>query len=169
LFGLDGAAHIFGPQKGASAADIESLDEALEYWADLLADAGLPADPSMPGTGAAGGVAFGLCALGARVSAGAQRVSDLTGLSAAVSSADLVVTGEGTFDRTSLTGKLVGYVVQMCSDASVPVVVVAGAVKSDVEVRTVSLTDLAGSSEAAMADPRQWLIDAGRRLAHKVR
>ncbi|MDG9355776.1 glycerate kinase, partial [Streptococcus pneumoniae] len=81
LFGLDGAAHIFGPQKGASAADIESLDEALEYWADLLADAGLPADPSMPGTGAAGGVAFGLCALGARVSAGAQRVSDLTGLS----------------------------------------------------------------------------------------
>lgn len=169
LFGPDGAAQVFGPQKGASAADVEVLDEALKHWADLLADAGLPADPSMPGTGAAGGVAFGLCALGARVSGGAERVSELTGLSAAVPTADLVVTGEGMFDRTSLTGKLVGHVVQMCSDASIPVVVVAGAVNSDVEVRTVSLTDLAGGSEAAMADPRRWLIDAGRRLAHEVR
>ncbi|OZD82163.1 glycerate kinase [Rhodococcus sp. 05-339-2] len=169
LFGPDGAAHVFGPQKGASAADIEVLDEALQRWAELLAAAGLPADPFMPGTGAAGGVGFGLCALGARISGGAERVSELTGLSAAVPAADLVVTGEGKFDRTSLTGKLVGHVVQICSEASVPVAVVAGAVDSDVEVRTVSLTDLAGGAEAAMADPRRWLIEAGRRLADEVR
>ncbi|MFI8568090.1 glycerate kinase [Rhodococcus sp. NPDC078407] len=169
LFGPDGAAHVFGPQKGASAADIEMLDGALHCWAELLAEAGLPADPFMPGTGAAGGVGFGLCALGARVSGGAERVSELTGLSAAVPAADLVVTGEGKFDRTSLTGKLVGHVVQICSDASVPVAVVAGSVDTDVEVRKVSLTDLAGSVEAAMADPRRWLVDAGRRLANDVR
>ncbi|MBY4213827.1 glycerate kinase [Rhodococcus fascians] len=168
LFGPDGAAHVFGPQKGASAADIEVLDGALQRWAELLTAAGLPADPYMPGTGAAGGVGFGLCALGARVSGGAERVSELTGLSAAVPAADLVVTGEGMFDRTSLTGKLVGHVVQMCSDASIPVAVVAGAVNSDVEVRTVSLTDLAGSGEAAIADARRWLIEAGRRLAKEV-
>lgn len=120
----------------------------------VLADAGLPADPSTPGTGVAGGVGFGLCALGARVSGGAERVSELTGLSAAVSDSDLVVTGEGVFDRTSRTGKLVGHVVQICLDASVPVAVVAGVVNSDVEVRTVSLTDLSGSVEAAVADPR---------------
>ena len=65
---------------------------------------------------------------------------------------DLVVTGEGMFDRTSLTGKMVGYVAQICLDASVPVAVVAGAVKF--EVRTVSLTDLSGSVEAAVADQR---------------
>ncbi|MDI9897457.1 glycerate kinase [Rhodococcus sp. IEGM 1381] len=165
LFGPDGAAHVFGPQKGASAADIEVLDEALKRWADLLAAVGLSADPSTPGTGAAGGAGFGMCTLGARVSSGAERVSELTGLPAAVPATDLVVTGEGKFDRTSLTGKLVGHVIQICSDARVPVTVVAGAVDSDVEVRTVSLTELAGSSEAAMADPRRWLIEAGQQLA----
>ncbi|MFY2787133.1 glycerate kinase [Rhodococcus sp. MALMAid1271] len=81
---------------------------------------------------------------------------------------DLVVTGEGMFDRTSLTGKLVGYVVQICSDASVPVAVVAGVVNSDVEVRTVSFSDLSGSVEAAVADPRRWLREAGRRLADEM-
>ncbi|MGB7364496.1 MAG: glycerate kinase [Rhodococcus sp. (in: high G+C Gram-positive bacteria)] len=165
LFGSEGAAHVFGPQKGASMSDIAVLDEALTRWAELLADAGLVADPSMPGTGAAGGTGFGLCALGGRVSGGAGRVSDLTGLSAAVLAADLVVTGEGKFDRTSSTGKLVGHVLNMCADAGVPVAVVAGAVDSDAEVPTISLTELAGSTYEAMGDARRWLVAAGRMLA----
>lgn len=168
LCGTDGAAQVFGPQKGASGDDIAVMDEALARWARLLNDAGLSADPSMPGTGAAGGTGFGLVALGARIAGGAERVSELTGLAAAVPSADLVVTGEGKFDRTSLTGKLVGHVVQMCSDADVSVVVVAGAVEVDSDVPSVSLTDLAGGSDAAMADARGWLLEAGRAVARSL-
>lgn len=168
LFGTDGAAQVFGPQKGASAADVGVLDEALERWAELLGHAGLVADPLMPGAGAAGGVGFGLVALGARVVGGAQRVSELTGLKLTVPTADLVVTGEGKFDRTSSTGKLVGHVVQMCTSAGVPVAVVAGAVDSDDDVRTVSLTELAGSAEAAMGDAHRWLVAAGRELARAI-
>nr|NIL82456.1 Glycerate 2-kinase [Rhodococcus kroppenstedtii] len=168
LFGTDGAAQVFGPQKGAPDDDIAVMDEALERWAGLLADAGLPADPGLPGSGAAGGTGFGLVALGARIAGGAERVSELTGLVAAVPSADLVVTGEGKFDRTSLTGKLVGHVVQMCSHASVPVVVVAGAVDVESDVPSVSLTDLAGGADAAMADARKWLAEAGKAVAARV-
>ncbi|MBY6435700.1 glycerate kinase [Rhodococcus kroppenstedtii] len=169
LFGTDGAAQVFGPQKGASANDIAVMDEALARWARLLNDAGLSADPSMPGTGAAGGTGFGLVALGARIAGGAERVSELTGLAAAVPSADLVVTGEGKFDRTSLTGKLVGHVVQMCSHAGVPVVVVAGAVDVESDVPSVSLTELAGGADAAMADARGWLVEAGKAVARSFR
>lgn len=166
LCGPMGAAHVFGPQKGASSADIEVLDAALGRWAELLSGAGLIADTTLPGVGAAGGAAFGLCAWGAHIAPGAERVSELTGLMDAVSTADLVVTGEGAFDRTSLTGKLVGHVLELCGKYSVPAAVVAGRVSAESEVDTVSLTDLAGGSAGAMADPERWLFEGGRRLAH---
>ncbi len=164
LCGPDGAAHVFGPQKGASPDAIEVLDEALSKWATLLAAAGLVADRDMPGVGAAGATAFGLCAWGAHIAPGAQRVSELTGLADAASTADLVVTGEGKFDRTSLAGKLVGHVVNLCAESGVPVAVVAGQVAHETGVRTLSLSEIAGSSHAAMSDTKKWLYEAGRRL-----
>lgn len=165
LCGASGAAYVFGPQKGASGADIEVLDSALARWARLLAGAGLIADPMMSGVGAAGGTAFGLCAWGAHIVPGAERVSELTGLADALPTADLVVTGEGAFDRTSLTGKLVGHVLTLGAKSSVPVAVVAGRVDAAAGVHTVSLTELAGGSDAALADPPRWLFEAGKRLA----
>jgi len=167
LCGVAGAAQLFGPQKGAGTAEIEILDAALARWAVLLTDAGLVADPSMPGVGAAGGTAFGLCAWGAHIEPGAERVSELTGLRSSIPSADLVVTGEGTFDRTSLTGKLVGHVLSACAEASVPVAVVAGRVDGDIEVASVSRTELAGGSGAAMRHPTHWLFEAGRICAQR--
>ncbi|MGA9870483.1 MAG: glycerate kinase [Rhodococcus sp. (in: high G+C Gram-positive bacteria)] len=168
LCGVSGAAHVFGPQKGASPDDVEVLDAALAKWAELLAGAGLVADPDTPGVGAAGATAFGLCAWGAHIAPGAQRVSELTGLADATPTADLVVTGEGKFDRTSLTGKLVGHVVGSCQASGVRVAVVAGQVAHEMEVETLSLCEIAGSSEAAMSDTRAWLVEAGRRLAGAV-
>ena len=172
LCGPGGAAHVFSSQKGAGTADIEVLDAALARWAELLADAGLFADPKLSGVGAAGGTAFGLCAWGAHIAPGAERMSVLTGLTAAIPSADLVVTGEGKFDRTSVTGKLVGHVLSECVGASVPVIVVAGTVDagvldSDAEVASVSLTELAGGQDAAMANPTHWLFEAGRTCARR--
>ena len=169
LFGPAGAASVFGPQKGADAQIVEELDRGLRRWVDLLADAGLAADPSMPGMGAAGGVAFGLAAAWrARITPGAARVCGLTGLTSAAPKADLIITGEGRFDHTSLTGKIVGHIVSLAAESHVSVVVVAGQVDAGIDVPTYSLTEMAGSTTQAMKAPSYWLTEIGRRAAQRA-
>ncbi len=168
LYGPRGAAAVFGPQKGATAEDISSLDEGLRRWARLLAEAGFAADPEQPGAGAAGGAGFGLLAWGAQAVSGSQRIGALTGLHEQLSAADVVVTGEGRFDDTSLGGKLVGHVLSAARGADVAAVVVAGQVATTADVSTVSLTELAGTAEAAIGDPLRWLRAAGAVAAQRV-
>ncbi|MGW0158281.1 glycerate kinase [Mycobacterium sp. NPDC003323] len=165
LVGRDGAAAVFGPQKGAQPADIAALDDGLTRWARALAAAGLSADPDRPGAGAAGGVGFGLMAWGAHAASGSERIASLTGLNEQLASADLLVTGEGRFDGTSWTGKLVGHLLGTAERAGVPAMVIAGQVVAGAGVPTLSLSDLAGSADAAMADPRRWLHAAGSAAA----
>lgn len=167
LRGPQGAAAVFGPQKGATPADVEQLDDGLIRWARILNAAGLEADPGTPGAGAAGGAGFGLMAWGAAATSGAQRIAELTGLEAQLATADLVLTGEGRFDGTSWTGKLVGHVLDAAARHEVPAVVVAGQVAARCEVPTVSLTDIAGSPGAAMTDPLHWLRAAGSVAARR--
>jgi glycerate kinase len=127
LLGLHGASAVYGPQKGADQAMVMSLDVALERWANtvepLVGQAGLR---DRPGAGAAGGLGFGLFALGAERQSGADLVMDAVGLSDAIDGADLVVTGEGSFDATSLRGKVASGVAQRAQAAGVPCVVAAG-------------------------------------------
>ncbi|MER5864892.1 glycerate kinase [Kitasatospora sp. NPDC002040] len=159
LLGPDGAAAVYGPQKGASPADIAHLDRGLARLAGLLGG-----DPGRPGAGAAGGTAYGLhAAWGARLTPGAPAVADLLGLPAAVADADLVITGEGRFDPTSLRGKAVGEVLHRA--AHTRTVVVAGAAT----LPALTLTALAGSTAAALADPLRWLRAAGAALAERDR
>ena len=104
LLGPRGAAAVFGPQKGASPAQVRMLDDGLARLATLLGG-----DPAAPGAGAAGGAAFGFAAVwGAGIVSGADHVAELTGLPAALAAADVVLTGEGRFDAQSLSGKVVG-------------------------------------------------------------
>jgi glycerate kinase len=127
LLGLHGATAVYGPQKGADQAAVMSLDTALEHWANLVEQAvGEPGLRARPGAGAAGGLGFGLLALGAERCSGADIVMEAVGLSAAIEGADLVVTGEGRFDATSLRGKVVSGVAERAQAAGVPCVVVAG-------------------------------------------
>ena len=168
LHGPQGAATVFGPQKGATPVDVEQLDDGLLRWARILDAAGLHADPGTPGAGAAGGTGFGLMAWGAVAASGAQRIAALTGLEAQLATVDLIVTGEGRFDGTSWTGKLVGQVLEAAARHGVPAVVVAGQVAARCAVPTVSLTDIAGSAAAAMADPLHWLCAAGTAAAQHV-
>ncbi|MDZ7886317.1 MAG: glycerate kinase [Mycobacterium sp.] len=167
LCGPQGAAAAFGPQKGATPVDVEQLDDGLARWARILNAAGLQADPDTPGAGAAGGAGFGLMAWGADATSGSQRIAELTGLEAELATADLVLTGEGRFDGTSWTGKLVGYVLDAAARHGVPALVVAGQVAARCAVPAVSLTDIAGSAEAAMADPSRWLRTAGSVAAQR--
>jgi len=169
LTGPRGAAHVFGPQKGlADAADRAAVDAGLERLAALI---GL--DVTVAGAGAAGGVGGALVAWGARLTPGAGEVAHLIGLAEAIASADLVVTGEGSYDGQSGDGKVPSFVAGLAADAGVPAAVVAGRITDDADrsifAASLSLTELSGSSEAALADPARWLREAGRALAEENR
>ena len=127
LLGPDGAAAVYGPQKGASPADVELLEAALTRWADLVADATGRDLRDAPGAGAAGGTGFGAMALlGAQVRSGAATVLELVGFADALPGADLVVTGEGSLDEQSLRGKAPFAVLAGARATGVPTVVVCG-------------------------------------------
>ncbi len=126
---LGDAARVFGPQKGATPPVVEQLDAALAHWADVVAaELGDGDLTSQPGTGAAGGLGYGLAAaLHARLVPGAPAVADLVDLDAHLARADVVITGEGRLDATSLQGKVVGEVLERAGAAGIRVGVVVGA------------------------------------------
>jgi glycerate kinase len=127
LCGPHGASAIFGPQKGASPAQVEQLDQALGHFADLCAQALDKDVRDEPGCGAAGGLGFAAKAfLGAQFQAGVEVVAELVGLAEAVKGADLVITGEGRFDAQTLRGKTPFGVARIAKQQNVPVIVIAG-------------------------------------------
>ncbi len=163
LLGPAGAAAVFGPQKGAGPEDITILEAGLARLADLLGG-----DPAAPGAGAAGGCGYGMAAgWGASLLPGAAELAAIAGLPAALASADLVITGEGQFDATSRYGKVVGAVSAAAAAAGVPAAIAAGRIAAPLPdgVPGVELVALAGSPQAAMAEPARWLEQAGARLA----
>jgi glycerate kinase len=131
LTGPRGAAAVFAPQKGATPEDVAELDAALAHWARLLARDVGPLDPGAAGVGAAGGTPSALiAAFGAELAPGARLVADAIGLTARLGEADALVTGEGTFDASSLGGKVVGTLADLARSADTPTFVLAGAVKA---------------------------------------
>ncbi len=156
LLGEHGASAVFGPQKGAGPEQVRALDAALADFADATdPDRTLRAEP---GAGAAGGLGYGLLALGGTVESGVARVLEAVGLDALAEGADLVVTGEGSFDFQSLRGKLPHGVARTAARHGVPCVVTAGAVSADPAeaaeagvTAAYSLVESAGSTEAAMS------------------
>jgi glycerate kinase len=127
LCGLNGASHIFGPQKGASPEQVLQLDAALGHFADLSAEVLARDLRNEPGCGAAGGMGFAAKAyLNASFRSGVDVVADLTGLAQALEGADLVITGEGRFDAQTLRGKTPFGVARIARLKGVPVIVLAG-------------------------------------------
>lgn len=162
LLGPTGAAAVFGPQKGALPREVALLDAALERFALVVGG-----DPVAAGGGAAGGTAFGFVNLwGAAIEPGARRIAALSGLTQALTTADVVLTGEGRFDSQSLTGKVVGNVLALAGDTTVGII--AGSVDFDTETWTASLSDLAGSTDEAIANPARWLEAAGAEAARSL-
>lgn len=173
LTGPQGAAAVYGPQKGASAADVATLDAALTHFADVVADATGTDRRDEAGAGAAGGVGFGLVSMAAAtMQPGAELVFELTGLAAAMADVDLVVTGEGSLDEQTLNGKAPAAVAQLAGQLGVRAVAVAGRVLlSPDQARaagitgTYALLDEASSVEEAMTRPGPLLERIGARIA----
>jgi glycerate kinase len=130
LLGPDGAAAVYGPQKGASAHDVAVLEAGLTRWRDALGAAlgrDAVAAAVQPGAGAAGGIGYAcLTALGAERRRGIDVVLELTAFAHLLPTADLVVTGEGSLDAQTLQGKAPAGVAAAARAAGVPVVAVAG-------------------------------------------
>jgi glycerate kinase len=145
LFGPQGAAWVFAPQKGADAAQVVLLDAGLEHLADLVEGAaGMPGLAGRAGAGAAGGAGFALAALGAVLVGGATLVCDQVGLDAAMPGAALVITGEGRLDRQTGTGKAPAEVAARAERAGVPCIAVCGTVNGGEELfnATIALDQL---------------------------
>ncbi len=162
------AARVFGPQKGADAEAVAVLEQRLERLAARYREEHGVDVAALRGAGAAGGLAGGLAAIGARLRPGAELVAEMVGLRDALASASLVITGEGRFDATSLAGKVVGHVLHEAAELRRPAAVVAGDAELDVVppgVACVTLTSLAGVPEVAFRDAAQLAADAAEQLA----
>jgi glycerate kinase len=146
------AAEVYGPQKGASPAQVELLRRRLERLAQIyLEERGVDVT-TLEGAGAAGGLAGGLAALGARLEPGFDLVADTVDLDERLEGCDLVVTGEGYLDEQSFDGKVVGGVVALAAELGVPVLVVAGEVIEDLPpgLDAVSLTERFGGERSRL-------------------
>ena len=148
------AARVFAPQKGATRAQVELLTGRLEKLAQTFKNDYNVDVTSIPGSGAAGGLAGALVALGARLIPGFDLVADETGFYDAVKNHDLIVTGEGLLDDTSYEGKVVGNVQQLASDYNKDCLAIVGDIDENIsaveaqQLRTLSLTQLFGSDDA---------------------
>ncbi len=130
--GLLDAPRLFGPQKGALAEDVATLEQLL------LATENLQSYAKLPGAGAAGGLGAALAALGAELVSGSEFVLGAVGFHDRAAGADLVVTGEGTVDRTTFKGKAPGEVVRVCRALGARCVLFGGRVADGIEARALS-------------------------------
>jgi glycerate kinase len=134
LYGPQGAAAVFGPQKGADSAMVALLDEQLRAGAEAIRrELGVDI-ADMPGSGAAGGMGGGMAAFfSARLCGGIETVLDTAGFDALLPGTDMVFTGEGTIDSQSLRGKVVSGVARRAGKRGVPVTVIAGDIGGGIE------------------------------------
>jgi glycerate kinase len=173
LVGPQGAAAVYGPQKGAGEATVELLDGALTHWADLVAVATAQDLRALPGAGAAGGLGFGAAALlGAEIRSGIDYLLDLSGFEGTVADADLVIVGEGSLDQQSLRGKGPIGVAAVAARAGARVVAVAGRVSvpearlRDRGVEAVyTLADLEPDVRRSMRSAAELLETTAERIA----
>lgn len=175
LYGAEGAAAVYGPQKGASPADVAALDAALRRFAEVVRrDTGIDLQ-SMAGSGAAGGLAAGLVvACGASIEPGFPIVAAAASLGARIAAADLVLTGEGHLDAQTGYGKTAARVAAMARAHGVRIIAIAGRVDAGLDApgagfdRAISATPAGMDTATAMRDAASLVRAAAARAVREA-
>lgn len=152
LYGSDGAAAVYGPQKGATPHDIKVLDNGMKQLSEIIAK-DFDKDVSLlKGGGAAGGIAAGLFGVldNVKITNGFDFIAEILGLDDAIKEADIVITGEGKFDSQSLQGKVVGHMIAYCQQYQKPLYLIAGTIDMPPEqLKSLSFAKMASVSSVA--------------------
>lgn len=160
LYGPEGAAHVFAPQKGASPEDVEKLDAGLRHLASLLQREWGTEVADIPGAGAAGGLGAGAVAfLNARLQSGIETMLDLTGFQERAAGCDYIFTGEGKLDSQSIGGKLIRGITRAAEKADVPVIALCGRL----DLSPDGIRELGLRAAFSISDGPQSLAEALRR------
>ncbi len=177
LYGPRGAAHVFGPQKGASEEDVLKLDAGLRQISAII-ERDLGKDVSnLPGSGAAGGLGAGLMAFaGARLERGTDLILDAVDFIERVRGADLVITGEGRVDCQTFMGKAPEGIARAAAGCGVPTLCVAGSISDDSSeglkqscIRAVfPIIHRPCSLEEAISHASDWLADTSEMIARII-
>ena len=159
LTGLTGSAAIFGPQKGATAAQVAQLDDGLQHLVTAFTRSGFQDAPRFAcaaGSGAAGGIGFAAMLLGASMASGAEYFLDLLDFDRHVAEVDLVITGEGRLDRQTMQGKLPAAVALRAAPRPVVAVVGRNDLGSDASTAFTDVLAIADQTDADTSrDPRR--------------
>lgn len=177
LNGPDGAARVFGPQKGAGKEAVKNLEQGLKHLSELLyKETGFRADDH-PGTGAAGGAALFFLAYGKGIlKKGIEIIAAMTGLEEAIKKCDVVITGEGKIDRQTAYGKVVSYVSFMAHKHKKTLIGVTGLIEGDKRntreafgmKELYSIRDLAMNDKDSITNASAYLYSIGKDIAEKT-
>jgi glycerate 2-kinase len=175
LLGPNGAAAVFGPQKGAGPQELRTLEGGLRHWSKVVSEAIGRDDADHAGAGAAGGVGYAaLALLNAEMRPGIELILVLIDFEQRIAGADLVVTGEGSLDEQSLSGKAPIGVARAAARAGIPVVAVAGRLQlSPARLHEAgisaayALTDLEPDPDRCIANARPLLHRVGAQVARE--
>jgi len=171
LLGPRGATRVYGPQKGLKPADFPLAERCLDRLKTVAARQFGRNVAGEPGTGAAGGLGFGLrCFLGARLRPGFELFARFAELPKRLRSIHLVITGEGAIDRSTLMGKGVGEIARTCRHAAIPCIGLAGMLRNRIAVQrrfeeVHALAPDLTSPEQAKAQPAFWLTQLAQTVA----
>lgn len=130
FYGTNGAAYVYGPQKGASEKEVKILDDGLKNFANCIRSEFDVDVQNIPGAGAAGGVGGGsIVFLNATLTSGIDLIKELADFDKAVHGADWIVTGEGKLDAQTLSGKTIAGVLTTAKKQNIPVAALCGAIE----------------------------------------
>ncbi|SHG73180.1 glycerate kinase [Flagellimonas flava] len=177
LYGKNGAAYVYGPQKGASTKEVELLDTGLRNFAEVIREFSDMDMQSISGAGAAGGMGAGAVVfLDAELTSGVDLIMEMAQFQEALQDADWIITGEGQLDGQTLSGKTINGVLKMAKQRNIPVAALCGSVDISVQEMqrlglsyAVSILNQIGSLEQAKAKSFQNLEQASFNFAQLLK
>lgn len=175
LYGPNGAAYIYGPQKGADEELVKQLDKGLEHFAAVIKQQTGKDVANIPGAGAAGGIAAGLMSyMDVTLVPGMQLIMEASGIKKSLQDVSLIITGEGKIDEQSGEGKVVSVIAKMGNEAKIPVVAISGAATGnkkllqDMKLAQIeTVMSFANDQQEAMHKAAQFITIIAKKIAEK--